>query len=280
MRMCLARTDPHVPKHQGLTMFIVKIHQPGIEVQRIKMVNGMAEFCQEFFDDVAIPAADVSGRSTTDGRWPHGCSTTSGMRWAVARPTSSGLAMGTPTSGGSGRDLADLARATGQADDPLVRQLVAEARVNDRVQQQLTERVTLGIRTGRPAGPAGATPRLFAATNSERHFDIGLEIAGGPPARGWTGDPAGSWGALYLTRQSRTAWVAGATRCSATSSANGCSACHASTPPTATAPSTRCATTAPVTPQGLTQVRRPAPRPVVPDRCRPCSWCLRRRRAS
>ncbi len=54
--MCLARTDPHVPKHQGLTMFIVKIHQPGIEVQPIGMVNGLAEFCQEFFDDVAIPA--------------------------------------------------------------------------------------------------------------------------------------------------------------------------------------------------------------------------------
>ena len=54
--LCLARTDWHVPKHRGLTCFIVKIHQPGIEVQQIKMVNGVNEFCQEFFDDVAIPA--------------------------------------------------------------------------------------------------------------------------------------------------------------------------------------------------------------------------------
>ena len=38
--LCLARTDSSVPKHQGLTMFILKIHQPGIEVQRIKMING------------------------------------------------------------------------------------------------------------------------------------------------------------------------------------------------------------------------------------------------
>ena len=51
-----------MPKHQGLTMFILKIHQPGIEVQRIKMVNGAAEFCQEYFDDVRSRSADVMGR--------------------------------------------------------------------------------------------------------------------------------------------------------------------------------------------------------------------------
>ncbi|MGH9078505.1 MAG: acyl-CoA dehydrogenase family protein, partial [Acidimicrobiales bacterium] len=56
--MCLARTDWHAPKHRGLTMFIMKIHQPGVELQPIKMVNRTAEFCQEFFDDVPIPASD------------------------------------------------------------------------------------------------------------------------------------------------------------------------------------------------------------------------------
>ena len=81
---------------------------------------------------------------------------------------------------------------------------MAEARVEDRVQQQLTERVTLGIRTGALPAPAGAIPRLFAAVSSERHFDIGLEIAG-PAAGAWTeGDPAGLWGELYLTRQSNS----------------------------------------------------------------------------
>jgi len=60
--LCLARTDPHATKHRGLTCFIVKIHQPGIEVRQIRMVNGSNEFCQEFFDDVAIPASDVVGQ--------------------------------------------------------------------------------------------------------------------------------------------------------------------------------------------------------------------------
>ncbi len=199
--MCLARTDPHVPKHQGLTMFILKIHQPGIEVQRISMVSGMAEFCQEFFDDVAIPAENVIGQ-VNDG-WTVASRLLYHERDAVGggSPYVSGVAVGGGERGGQRTDLAELARATGQADDPLVRQLVAEARVNERVQQQLTERVTLGIRTGALPAPAGALPRLIAATNGERRFDIGLEVAGAGAGAWVDGDPAGLWGKLYLIRQ-------------------------------------------------------------------------------
>ena len=50
--MCLARTNWDVPKHRGLTMFIVQIHQPGVTVEQIRQVDGSMEFCQEFFDDV------------------------------------------------------------------------------------------------------------------------------------------------------------------------------------------------------------------------------------
>jgi alkylation response protein AidB-like acyl-CoA dehydrogenase len=202
--MCLVRTDAHVPKHQGLTMLIVKIHQPGIEVQRIKMVNGMAEFCQEFFDDVAIPVTDVIGQ-VNDG-WTVASRLLIHEREAVGGGSRyvSGVVAGDAGKGGQRTDIADLARDTGQADDPIVRQLVAEDRVNNRVFQQLTERVTTGIRTGHFTAPAGALARLYAATNSERHYDIGLEIAG-PAAGAWAdGDPAGHWGELYLSRQSNS----------------------------------------------------------------------------
>jgi alkylation response protein AidB-like acyl-CoA dehydrogenase len=202
--MCLVRTDPHVPKHQGLTMLIVKIHQPGIEVQRIKMVNGMAEFCQEFFDDVAVPVDDVVG-GINDG-WTVASRLLIHEREAVGGGSSyvSGVAVGTAGEGGQRTDLADLAHATGQAHDPVVRQLVAEARVNDRVQQQLIERVTAGIRTGAFPTPAGALPRLYAATNNERHYDIGLEIAGAGGGAWAEGDPAGIWGEFYLSRQANS----------------------------------------------------------------------------
>ena len=65
--LCLTRTDWEAPKHRGLTMFLVKVHQPGIDIKRIKQVNGNSEFCQEFFDDVPVPAANVVGE--VNGGW-------------------------------------------------------------------------------------------------------------------------------------------------------------------------------------------------------------------
>jgi alkylation response protein AidB-like acyl-CoA dehydrogenase len=185
-------------------MFILKIHQPGIEVQRIKMINGTAEFCQEYFDDVLIPVADALG-GINDG-WTVASRLLFHERDAVGggSPYSSGLGMGNASKGGQRSDLENLARDTGQSDDPVVRQLVAEARVNDRVQFQLVERVSKGIRTGAMPGPAGALTRLYAATNSERRYDIGLEIAGAAAGAWVEGDPAGAAGMAYLSRQSNS----------------------------------------------------------------------------
>ena len=202
--LCLARTDSSVPKHQGLTMFILKIHQPGIEVQRIKMINGTAEFCQEYFDDVLIPASDALG-GINDG-WTVASRLLFHERDAVGGGSSysSGLGMGNASKGGQRSDLEDLARSTGQTTDPVIRQLLAEARVNDRVQSQLIERVSQGIQSGAMPGPAGSLTRLYAAVNSERRFDIGLEIAGNG-AGAWTdGDRAGTAAMAYLSRQSNS----------------------------------------------------------------------------
>ena len=57
--LCLARTNWDVPKHRGLSVFMLRIHQPGIDVHRIEMLNGSREFCQEFMTDVRIPAGKV-----------------------------------------------------------------------------------------------------------------------------------------------------------------------------------------------------------------------------
>ncbi len=202
--LCLARTDSSVPKHQGLTMFILKIHQPGIEVQRITMVNGTAEFCQEYFDAVLVPVADALG-GVNDG-WTVASRLLYHERDAVGggSPYSSGLGTGNASMGGQRSDLEDLARSTGQTADPVVRQLLAEARVNERVQSQLTERVAQGIRTGAMPAPAGSLARLYAAVNSERRYDIGLEIAGQAGGAWVQGDPAGAASVAWLSRQSNS----------------------------------------------------------------------------
>ena len=71
--LCLARTNWDVPKHRGLSVFMLRIHQPGIDVRRIEMLNGSREFCQEFLTDVRVPDGDRIGE--VDDGW------TVGIRW-------------------------------------------------------------------------------------------------------------------------------------------------------------------------------------------------------
>jgi hypothetical protein len=59
--LCPARTNWDVPKHEGLTMFLVPIRHPGITMKRIRQVGGGTEFCEEFFDDVDVGDDAVVG---------------------------------------------------------------------------------------------------------------------------------------------------------------------------------------------------------------------------
>jgi alkylation response protein AidB-like acyl-CoA dehydrogenase len=186
--MCLARTDWDAPKHRGLTMFLMEIHQPGVQVDPIKQVNGSLEFCQEFFDDVRLPPDSVVG-DVNDG-WTVALTLLAHERNAVGggSPYVSGrnyLAEGAD----GARDLSSIAlvRARGTDDDPVARQLVAEAHVLDVTQRGLVQRVTLGMGNGKLAGQAAAITKLFTATSAERKTEIRL-ILGGTEAVTW---PAG-----------------------------------------------------------------------------------------
>ena len=60
--LLLARTDPEVPKHRGLSAFIVPMHQPGIEQRPLRMINGITrEFGEVLFDGARVPAANMVG---------------------------------------------------------------------------------------------------------------------------------------------------------------------------------------------------------------------------
>ena len=59
--MVLVRTNMEAPKHRGLSMFMMPIRSPGVTVTPIKLVTGGSHFCQEFFDDVILPASYLIG---------------------------------------------------------------------------------------------------------------------------------------------------------------------------------------------------------------------------
>ena len=61
------RTDPDVPKHDGITMMVIDMHAEGVEVRPLKMVTGHSEFNEVFFNDVFIPDDDVVG--PVNGGW-------------------------------------------------------------------------------------------------------------------------------------------------------------------------------------------------------------------
>jgi len=200
--MCLARTNWDVPKHRGLTMLLMSIHQPGVEVEPIRQVDGSMEFCQEFFDDVSIPAADVVG--DVDDGWTVASRLLVHERLAVGggSPYTSGRSGGHDASG-EGDVLLDLVRAQDRTGDSQARQLVAEAHVRRLVHRALNGRLTQAMATGAMPPPAGSLMKLFGATNVMRRAEIGLELAGAdvaawPPGADTPGEVLGD---LTLWRQ-------------------------------------------------------------------------------
>ncbi len=197
--ICVARSNWDVPKHDGISVLIVKMDQPGVTVERIRGVAGDDEFCQEFFDDVRIPAANVLGQ--VDAGWTvvRGLLAHERNSMGGASPYVSGGGLAGPN---RQDEIPALARRLGLTGDPRVRQLVAEAHVLGLVQDQTSHRVTGAMTRGEMGPPAGAILRLMGARIAVRRSDIALEISGADTGAWQVGDPDGGLvGNRFLARQ-------------------------------------------------------------------------------
>ncbi len=196
--LCLARTNWDVPKHRGLSVFSLPIHQPGVEVHQIEMLNGSREFCQEFLTDVVVPDSDRVGE--VDDGW------TVGTRWMfhermiysspfVNEPP--GMSHGVT----SAATVLDMAEESGGIEDSSVRDLVGEARMLEVVGEALAKRVTESIRAGVTSDQGAAIGRLFKGTSQSRISSIAFEVVG-PAGTAWEDGSAASTGAVnFLMRQ-------------------------------------------------------------------------------
>jgi alkylation response protein AidB-like acyl-CoA dehydrogenase len=196
--LCVARTNWDVPKHRGLSVLIIKVHQPGITIEKIRQVNGDEEFCQEFFDDVVVPASDVLGE--IDDGWTVATRLLFHERQAVSGSSPFAVGPGMTETRGDRIDAAFVGALSG-TDYPGVRQLVGEARMLSRVHRALVGRIGTSIASGRLPPPAGSIPRLSNGMLRVRLASIALEMSGDQAVAWEAGDPGGVVGVDYLIRQ-------------------------------------------------------------------------------
>lgn len=184
--LCLARTNWEVPKHRGLTMFLVPIGAPGVTVQRIKQVTGSTEFCQEFFDDVTLDDDTVIGQ--VDNGWEAASRLLQHERAAIGG-TSPYMSGARPHLGGEESPVLEIARRLGRLDDDRVREDIGEAHAMMVVRDQLIAHISHSIITGELPPAAGSITRLFSAENSWLQTDMAVKVAGAAAATHAPDDP-------------------------------------------------------------------------------------------
>lgn len=140
--VCLARTDPSAPKHQGITYFLVDMRSPGIVIRPLREITGDELFNEVFFDDVFVPDGMVVG-GVNDG-WRLARTTLASERVAMAHGTALGNPMETMLSGLAGADL-----DTGTADR--LGELLLAAQVGSLLDHRIAQLAVGGRDTGAEA---------------------------------------------------------------------------------------------------------------------------------
>jgi alkylation response protein AidB-like acyl-CoA dehydrogenase len=179
MGMLLARTDADVPKRDGITYFAVDLHQPGIDVRPLRMINGDSEFNEVFLDGARVPDA-----------WRIG---PVGEGWNVARTTLSGERMMISGAGsGSGVEnlggrsierLIDRARSialdgrSGWA-DPVVRQRLMVLWSQKQTLRWTNLRARANRKAGRPPGAESSTGKLLQTNHNMALQEAWVDLVG------------------------------------------------------------------------------------------------------
>jgi alkylation response protein AidB-like acyl-CoA dehydrogenase len=162
----LARTNPEVPKHRGITYFVLDMASPGVEVRPLRQINGAAHFNEVFLSGVRLPAGNVVGE--VDGGWGVTLTTLGSERSLI------GGGMG----GTAFPQLLELARAHGATADPLRRQAIAAAFTRYEVLRCLGYRVQTALSQHRLPGAEASVLKLAYSRHTAATADLAMAITG------------------------------------------------------------------------------------------------------
>lgn len=199
----LTRSDANSTKHQGLTYLLIDMKSPGVEVRPLRQMTGESEFCEIFFRDVRVPAANVLGQ-VGDG-------------WNVAIGT---LAHERATLGAGVQitlkrqfdRLVELSRTTIRngkpaAEDPVIRQKLGQCYTDIEVMRLNQMRAISRINQKGVPGPEGSVLKIFWTELNQRFQQIATEVLG-PYATLTKGGPHaiddGQWAYSFLRARGNT----------------------------------------------------------------------------
>jgi alkylation response protein AidB-like acyl-CoA dehydrogenase len=164
----LARTDPDLPKHQGLSFFICDMTAPGVEVRPLRQLTGDAEFNEVFFTDARIPDADRLGSE--------------GSGWAVARATlmNERMAIGgnvPPRESGMIGAVARTWREHPERHQPGLHDRLLQLWVDAEAARLASSRLQQKLAAGQP-GPEGSAGKLVFARLAQELSALEVELLG------------------------------------------------------------------------------------------------------
>jgi alkylation response protein AidB-like acyl-CoA dehydrogenase len=168
----LARTDPNAPKHRGISYFLVDMQTPGITVKPLINIAGTKGFNELFFENVRVPKDALLGE--TNRGWYMATTTLSYERTATEAPARAQRLL---------NDLVRYARLTKKngrplADDPTVRQRLAQLAVEIDVARCLSYRVTTTQARGEIPGPEAPANKVFTSEMIQRIAQVGMQMLG------------------------------------------------------------------------------------------------------
>jgi alkylation response protein AidB-like acyl-CoA dehydrogenase len=195
--MLLARTDWNVPKHQGITYFVLPMHQPGVEVRPLRQMNYRSSFNEVFMTEARIPRDWVVGE--VNRGWTAALATLAHERRfaALSAPTFDGIDPGPaldearteaaerakiyawyPQRAGRVDLVIEHARSQGVQRDPIIRQEIARLLSMHRASQWTAERAKASRAIGRPPGPEGSIGKLALSSVARQAARVHSMIAG------------------------------------------------------------------------------------------------------
>ena len=194
----LVRTDPDVPKHEGISFVLLDMHQAGVKVRPIRLISGSSPFCETFFTDAIAKKEDLVGRLNQG--W------TVGKRLLQYERSGQGGLAGGPRRTAGGSEMTDLAKQyvgvdNGRISDPAVRDTVLRHEIQSKSLALTLQRTAEENRSGKTMGEATSIFKLISATLGRDGAELRRTLMG-TQGIGWDGD---SFEAAQL--QAMRAWL-------------------------------------------------------------------------